>query len=69
MPVPVLALNVHVSRTGGVLPPVVPITQSPCKGFQAQVLAQALDFQFVPAKKGDQPVNAWYQVVIHPIRQ
>jgi hypothetical protein len=33
------------------------------------VLALALDFQFAPAKLHDQPVNAWVQVVIHPVRQ
>ena len=67
--VPALAVNVHISRTGDVLPPVIPMSQSPCKAFQAQVVAQALDFHFSPAKKGDQPVNAWYQVVIRPVRQ
>jgi len=66
---PPMAVNVHVSRTGDVLPPAVPISRSPCGAFQAQVVAQALDFHFSPAKKGDQPVNAWFQVVIRPVRR
>jgi serine/threonine protein kinase len=67
--VPPMAVNVHVSRTGDVLPPPVPISRSPCPAFQAQVVAQALDFHFSPAKRGDQPVNAWFQVVIRPVRR
>jgi serine/threonine protein kinase len=66
---PPMAVNVHVSRTGDVLPPPVPISKSPCGAFQAQVVAQALDFHFSPAKRGDQPVNAWFQVVIRPVRR
>jgi len=66
---PTLTLNVHVSRTGDVLQAVPASRPSPCRAFQEQVLAQALDFHFSPARKGGQPVGAWVQVVIHPVRQ
>ncbi|HTT68388.1 MAG TPA: protein kinase [Gemmatimonadales bacterium] len=66
---PLLTLNVHVSRTGDVLQAVPASRPSPCTAFQAQVLAQALDFHFSPARKGGQPVSAWVQVVIRPAHQ
>jgi hypothetical protein len=66
---PALALNVHVSRTGEVLQAVPASRPSPCRAFQELVLAQALDFHFNPARKGGQPVGAWVQVLIRPVRQ
>jgi len=65
---PALTLNVHVSRTGDVLQAVPASRPSPCRAFQEQVLAQALDFHFTPAHKGGAAVGAWVQVVIRPVR-
>ena len=63
-----LPLDVHVSQTGEVLQPVIAAHLSKCKAFQDVAISHAADFRFEPAKRGDQPVEAWLPIVIIPVR-
>ena len=38
------------------------------KAFQDVAISHAADFRFDPAKRGDQPVEAWLPIVIIPVR-
>jgi len=62
-----IPMNVLVLSTGDVQK-AVPMARSPCSALQPLAVAQAEGFTFVPAKKGDQAVDAWVQIVIRPRR-
>jgi hypothetical protein len=64
-----IRVNVLVVATGDVQQ-AVPMDRSPCPAFQAVAIAQAKEgFTFAPARRGDQAVNAWVQIVIRPVRR
>ncbi|HVM42756.1 MAG TPA: protein kinase [Gemmatimonadales bacterium] len=64
-----IRVNVLVVASGDVQS-AVPMDRSPCPAFQAVAIAQVQQqFTFAPAKRGDQAVNAWVQIVIRPVRR